>query len=420
MRWIVSNATLLTDKGIEKNKTLGIVDNAFHDIQILAKEPRFDSLPALNVHGLFVLPGFVNSYDSLLASYTVFKGANHPYNNWLAWDNEIKASMLFRKRMLLDAIELYQLGSYRNAMSGVTSVLDHIPHFIHSKFENQLLPELVTDFCLAHSATSYSLKWGEGIRKEHELSQKKNKPFILQVGNGFDEASLNSVDFLEEENALSEHTVLVHGLSLGLKDLDKIARAGASLVWCPASSIHIYSKTPPIKEALERKINVCLGSDTGMNGSFNLLSNIKTASESYSKKYGVELAPQNILQMLTSNAYKALKLSDKHNPFASGSLADFMVIRGQFPDDPWLSLQALKMEHICLLVRGGEAIYAIATEEMKNFFRASKTDYETFYLKGSARIIKKHSKENGFSSLSDLKKKLDANGHVLEFLPITA
>ena len=419
MKWIVSNATVVTPDKIEKNKSLAIVDSNFYDISLLRNEPRFDNLLNINVHGLLVLPSFINSYDNLLASYSTFLGANHPYRNWLAWDNEIKSSSLFRKRMMLDTIDLYQLGSYRNILCGVTTVLDHIPHHVHKPFEKKILPDLVTKFGLAHSVSNYALKWGEGIRLEHEYSVKNNIPFVIQIANGLDDESKNSLNTLIEQNALTENTVLIHGLTLSLNDLDKIAKAKASLVWCPVSNDYIYQRMAPIKEALARKINICLGSDNAMNGSINIFQNIKKAFELYVKNYSEELDPLLLLKMLTINPKKAFKLNDNLEIFSNNSSADFMIIRPDIiNEDPKLSIANLKLEQIYMLVKKGKIIYGVATEEMKNFFRTSKVEFETFYLKGQARIIKKHTEE-GFSSLADFIKKLTEGEHNLDFLPIS-
>ena len=123
MEWKVSNASLVYKDKIEKISGFTIQDGLVSEIS--SKEASKSDAVDLNLHGLFVFPGLINSYDRLMASYYPFQGSQRPYKNWLAWDNELKSSSLFRQRILFDPLELYQFGSYRSILSGVTTVVDH-------------------------------------------------------------------------------------------------------------------------------------------------------------------------------------------------------------------------------------------------------------------------------------------------------
>ena len=296
MEWQISNANLVyagvnsRNDGVKVDISRNLHIKNGRILKVLDAEETIPDLATVNLNGLLAYPSFFNAHDTLLASYYPFVPKNNPsfgaeieespYTNWLTWDNDIKTSAIFNQRMLLSTAELYQLGSYRNILSGVTQVVDHIPHHVRKPFQDQILPASLDDFGISHSACSYALEWGDGIRKEYEKAIEHDLPFIVHIAEGFDKESQNSLTILKEAGALGSHTVLVHGLSLSLDDLDQIASAQAHLVWCPVSNWYIYKKIAPIKEALERGINVCLGSDAAMYGSKNLLEDINMAEKS--------------------------------------------------------------------------------------------------------------------------------------------
>ncbi|MEQ9365415.1 MAG: hydrolase, partial [Leptospirales bacterium] len=163
--WQITNATLATGDAIENTAGLHIVDGKIQ--AILGGGEEIPELLNLNLHGLSVFPGWINSHDSLLATYEAFRGEGAPYLNWLAFDNQLKASPLFKERMLVGVEDLYRLGAVRNLVAGVTTVADHIPHFVRRPFQDASLPvRLLPDFGISHSICSYSLEWGDGPRAE--------------------------------------------------------------------------------------------------------------------------------------------------------------------------------------------------------------------------------------------------------------
>ena len=411
MEWQISNASLVYGDQVEKAKGLHIKNGRIlKHLNISEVNPN---LANLNLNGLFVFPSFINSHDNLLASYHVFQGDHHPYKNWLAWDNALKASEIFRQRMFLEPAELYQLGSYRNILSGVGLVVDHIPHHVRRPFQDQLLVRLLTDFGISHSLCSYALKWGQGVRPEYEYAKEHDLPYIIHIAEGFDEESQRALLRLKQAGALGSHTVLVHGLSLSLRDLDLIAEAEAHLVWCPVSTWHIYQKMAPIQEAIERGINICLGSDAAMYGSENLMHDIRLAPEYYQKKYQEKLNPRLLLQMLTINPQKAFRLPD-YGFFKSASSADLVILKGKYPQDPFASLQEICLEDIYLLVLQGEPVYGHA--DLESIFMSCGVIFERFEMKGKKQIIKKHPGSQ-LQSMLILQERLKGQNS-LAFMPI--
>lgn len=333
----------------------------------------------VDLHGLAILPAFINSHDNLLATYFPFQGRNWPYKTWLGWDNEIKVSPLFAERMLINTEDLYLLGAYRNIFSGSVFVVDHIPDFVRKPFEEILPVSILKNFGISHSVSSYSLNWGKGISQEHEFAVKNNLPYIVHIAEGFDRDSKQSLQQLYQLGALTEHTVLVHGLSLSENDLDLVAKAGAHIVWCPPSNRYIYNAQPPIGRAINRGINVCLGTDSAMSGGFGMIQSIKAAHNEISS-----LDPLDLLSMASVNASLAFREKGRGS-LDLGQFADLLILNQRRTDNVTELIENLKNEDIFLLVREGLPVYGdIVFEQL---FHSLSVEFNTILVGRTEKLV---------------------------------
>ena len=381
--WLISNATLVSAG--ETRTTAGLHFASGRIASQIAAGDDTPELVNLNLHGLAVYPGLVNAHASLLATYEPFAGAGAPsYLNWLAYDNQLKASALFKERMLVPVGDLYRLGAFRNLISGVTTVADHIPHFVRAPFQDDpTLPvRLLGDFGISHSICSYSLDWGDGPRAEYERAASAGLPYITHIAEGTDPESRNSLSRLDRDGALGEHSVLVHGIGLSESDLDLIAERGASLVWCPVMNETLYDKTLPIGAALERDIPVSLGSDAAMLGSPNLLAELRRAGEllNAAGRSGAEA-----LAMATTRAATALRLPEGTGTLDAGAPGDCVVLRGKYASDPQRSLLEAELAEVYLVVRDGVPVYG--EEQLEPIFTELGLIFDRVTIGGSRKIV---------------------------------
>ncbi|EQA44372.1 amidohydrolase [Leptospira broomii serovar Hurstbridge str. 5399] len=363
MEWEIINARAVTPVGILENATIRVRDGRIASIR---KGRPSDNLPIrLNLGGMFVYPGLINAHDHLLGSYLPKVGTNRPYPNWLPWDNDLKSSVVFAERQQLEPEQLYFLGSYKNLISGVTSVQDHIPHFVQEPFVDQVPVRILNRYTLAHSICSYSLGWGDGPTIEYERAKKEDLPFVTHIGEGFDEESENSVQILESLGGLGEHSVLVHGIAFDEADIQAIAKAKAHFVWCPESNLYMFGKTTAIRAILEAGINVSLGTDSPLSGSLNILDEIKNARSFFRKEYGEDLDPKMIFQMVTSNPAKAFRISKDLGSLEEGKIADILVLSSE-KEDAYEALCSADLDSIRLVIKDGKPAYGDLT--LKEFF----------------------------------------------------
>lgn len=407
-RWQITNGTLVEYDGIRRASGFVFGDGRLE--KLLPPGEEESGLLSINLHGLFVFPGWINGHDSLLASYRAFKGERAPYLNWLAWDTELKSSALFKERMFLSVEDLYALGAYRNLISGVTTVVDHIPAFVRKPFIGKLPVDLLADYGISHSICSYDLGWGEGPRREYERAAKQNLAYITHIAEGFDPESRQSLSRLDDAGALGDRSVLVHGLSLSEDDLQRIASAGATLVWCPGANLHIYGKTAPIERALQLGVNVVLGSDAAMYGSPNLLADIRAAFAYLQKHSSTEVDPAQILAMVTHNAARAFRLSDRGS-LRAGARADLVILRGKNPGDPLGSLVSAEPEEIFLVVRSGVPVYG--DESLERAFTEQGLVFDRIVVRGHRKLVAR-----GLLSLLERVEKTLGQSASFPFLPV--
>jgi cytosine/adenosine deaminase-related metal-dependent hydrolase len=303
-------------------------------------------------------PALLNIHDHMRGNYLPRVGPRPGtfYLNWLPWDNDLKASDAFAEREHLSEENKYFLSSYKNLFSGVITVNDHFPHRLNEQYLPRLPVRAIQEYTIEHECSSFDLKWGEGIEAEHRLALEKNWPFITHLEEGFDPESQDGVGILERHKALDEHCVLIHCIGFSDEDILKVAKAGASISWCPASNMLMFNTTCKIRKLLHAGVNVGIGTDSTHTGSENLLAEMKYARQVYQSLYGEDLPAKTIVEMVTANPAKAFRMYDRTGSIEEGKWADLLVMRKR-EDDPYENLASGSMEDIQLLVREGVPVY---------------------------------------------------------------
>jgi len=306
----------------------------------------------------FIYPSLINTHDHLQGNYRPAVGPPKGtfYLTWQPWDNDLKASATFSERSKMSREELYTLSGYKCIFSGVTTVNDHFPQIINGKILPKLPVRAFLEYGLAHEATSYDLKWGDGIEVEHERAVKNNWPFITHLSEGFDNEAMHSVEKLENMGILDNHCLFVHCISFSDDDIKKAAKAGASISLCPGSNMLMFNVTAKIRKMLKAGLNLTLGTDSAASGPANLMDEMKNLRRFYRNMYGEDLNPKIIFEMVTINAAKAFWMQDRIGSLDEGKLGDILVLKAK-KDDPFENFVEASMKDIELLVLAGKPIY---------------------------------------------------------------
>jgi len=305
-----------------------------------------------------VYPSLINTHDHLQGNYRPPVGPKPGtyYLTWQPWDKDLKASDTFKERSKLDREDLYALSGYKCLFSGVTTVNDHFPHCLNSAILPTLPIRAILEYGIAHEASSYDLKWGDGVEIEHARAVKNKWPFITHLCEGFDDEAMHGIQGLQKLKILNKHCLLIHCIALSDSDIKKIAKAGASVSWCGFSNMFMFNVTSKVKKMLEAGVNVCIGTDSSATGSANLLAEIKYDRQLYQKMYGEDIGAKTLFEMITINAAKAFWMQDRIGSLEKGKLADILVLKGN-KDDPYENLVEASMHDIELLVLEGTPIY---------------------------------------------------------------
>jgi cytosine/adenosine deaminase-related metal-dependent hydrolase len=306
----------------------------------------------------FVYPGLINTHDHLQGNYRPRVGPKPGefYLTWLPWDNDLKASLTFEERSHLTREDLYALSGYKCLFSGVSTVNDHFPQ----KLNREILPTLpvraILEYGIAHEASSYDLKWGDGLKEEYARAVKNKWPFITHLAEGFDTEAMNGIPYLEKMKMLDNHCLLVHCIGFSDKDIEKVAGAGASVSWCASSNMFMFNVTCKIRKMLQEGVNVTVGTDSSATGQANLLEEMRYDRELYRNMYGEDLPAKTFFNMCTVNAAKAFWMDKVTGTLDEGKLGDIMVVKGR-NTDPYENLLSASMADIELLTLEGKPIY---------------------------------------------------------------
>jgi len=336
------------------------------------------------IKGSYILfPAVINPHDHLFGSYHP-KIGNGIYICWLPWDYDLKGSPIYEERNKNSPFELYQIGAYKNLISGVTTVHDHIPHHINDPFIDKLPIRVLRDYSLSHEVSVYDLKWGDGVDIEYKRAVENDFPFVTHIEEGFDEESLRGIDILEEYKALSEYTVLVHGIGFSTSDLKRVAKRKAHLVWCPGSNVYMFQRTAKVKELMELGVNVCIGTDSPATGELNILEEIRFAKKIYGQMYNEGLDDRTVIEMITINPARAFRIQDKLGSLEKGKLGDLLLVKGD-RKKPHESLVNAQLRDISLVFMEGKPLYG--DSEFEYLFQDFDTQYKRIEIDGKEKII---------------------------------
>lgn len=142
-------------------------------------------------------------------------------------------------------------------------------------------------------------------------------------------AGRSPLQLADSYGLLNPRFLAVHVNYLAPGDAERLARAGASVVHCPASHDYFQHQPFPYSELARAGVNVCLGTDslasTRKSGSaapeLNLWREMRLFA---SANPGV--APSAILRLSTVNAARALGRASEAGSLQTGAFADFVTL----------------------------------------------------------------------------------------------
>ena len=136
------------------------------------------------------------------------------------------------------------------------------------------------------------------------------------------------IDLLNRLGALAEHWVFAHSIWLSDRELDLIAKAGASRVTKPVSNAYSCDGIAPVRGMIRAGVNVALGSDGSyVNCSVDMIEQMKFAAliQNVTHFDPGFMTVERVLEMATINGARALGLEHEIGSLEVGKRADIAI-----------------------------------------------------------------------------------------------
>ncbi len=126
----------------------------------------------------------------------------------------------------------------------------------------------------------------DAMREITALARSWGVPTHIHVAETQDEIDLlfgrcgrRHIEWLADLGCLGPDTQLVHAVHVTDAEIDLIAQAGATVVYCPTSNLYLASGAAPVRKMLDRGIDVAIGTDgSASNTSQDLLECAKVGA----------------------------------------------------------------------------------------------------------------------------------------------
>ena len=345
----LSRLTLVTPAEVTGRVTLTVRDGHIASLQGLAGGYTAD----LSDH--LAYPGLINAHDHLFGTWWPRVAPGRPYRNVYGWLADYEASPTLSDRGQNSVQDLYELGVYRNLISGVTTVADHFKRTDGPEFYTRLPIHVLYEYGRTWTPRQIT-SWGADIAAEYGLAVRTGQPYIIHLAEGVDPEVASEMDVLLEARALGRNTMIVHGIALRPQDMAAMAGVGASVCWVPASNLYLYERTADIRALMQAGVNIALGTDSSMTGGLNLLDEVRTARGVYRERMGEDPPGRWLVELMTSHAAYALMLEGRRGHLTVGYEADLLVLPAGHAD-PYLNLVEAKVEDLALLLCRGAPVY---------------------------------------------------------------
>jgi cytosine/adenosine deaminase-related metal-dependent hydrolase len=279
-------------------------------------EPPRKGDRVVDLRGDRLLAGLVNAHDHLQLNTVARPDLGKRYAHVTEWIRDINVlrgtDPEFEARVTAPVEDRLFIGGLKNLVSGVTTVAHH----------DRLYPPLLTGTFPTRVATDVG--WSHSLYVDGEQAVRAafratpaDRPWIIHAAEGIDEAAAAEFDRLDALGCLAANTLIVHGIALDAPRRARLVEAGAGLVWCPSSNLHLFGSTADVADLVAAD-RVALGTDSRLSGGRDLLTELNLAAE-------LGVPPAVLERLATTVAAELLRLPDR-GALRIGASADLLVV----------------------------------------------------------------------------------------------
>ncbi|MBT2144031.1 MULTISPECIES: amidohydrolase family protein [unclassified Rhodanobacter] len=322
-----------------------------------------------------IFPGLINAHEHLHINAVPPLRTAAPFPNSYAWIAAFQAH--FAEPAVVAALQVPKAlrlrhGALKNLLAGTTCVAHHDPW--HAALDATDFPvALLRDY-----GWSYALGWpGYGPPVQQSFAATPaDRPWLIHLAEGTDATAQAELDQLDRLGCLAANSVLVHGVGLRERDIDRVIASGAAVVWCPTSNHALLGRSlDPRRLCAAGRLT--LGSDSRLSGARDLLDEMRGVAARG------ELGPRQLLGLATADAARILRLSGRGS-LAPGARADLVIVedRGGSAES---SLTGIRRGDIRAVVRDG--VPRIADPDFAEWFAATGVDAVPVTLDGKPKLL---------------------------------
>jgi cytosine/adenosine deaminase-related metal-dependent hydrolase len=329
----------------------------------------------IDLHDHLIFPGLINAHEHLHVNAVPPLCTDAPFPNSYAWIAAFQAH--FKEPAVVAALQVSKAlrlrhGALKNLLAGATCVAHHDPW--HPALDATDFPvALLRDY-----GWSYALGWpGYGPPVPSSFAATPtDRPWLIHLAEGTDATAQAELDQLDQLGCLAANSVLVHGVGLRERDVDRVIASGAAVVWCPTSNHTLLGRSLDPRRLCAAG-RLALGSDSRLSGARDLLDEMRAVAARG------ELSPRQLLGLATTDAARILRLPSRGS-LAPGARADLVIVedRGGNAES---SLTGIQRSDIRAVVRDG--VPRIADPDFAEWFAATGVDAVPVTLEGKPKLL---------------------------------
>ena len=321
-----------------------------------------------------VFPGLVNAHEHLHINTVPPLPQAAPFPNSYAWIEAFQRH--FEEPAVTAALQVPKAtrlrhGALKNLLAGTTCVAHHDPW--HPALDAADFPVAL----LRGHGWSYALGWsgyGPPVRESFAVTPP-DRPWLIHLAEGTDATARAELAELDRLGCLAANSVLIHGVGLDGRDVERVIERGAAVVWCPSSNLALLGRTLDPRRLCEAG-RLALGSDSRLSGARDLLEELRTAARS-------GLAPQRLLELATTAAARILRLPSRGR-LAQGAPADLVIVEDRGGDAASCLVGCTRGE-LRAVVRDG--LPRIADPDFADWFEAAGVEAVPVLLDGRPKLL---------------------------------
>jgi cytosine/adenosine deaminase-related metal-dependent hydrolase len=349
-------------------------------------EPPRRGDAVVDLEGGFVFPGLVNAHDHLeLNHYGRLKGRDR-YENASQWFDDMRPRLTsdeqIRAARAYPLVDRVFIGALKNLLAGVTLVAHHNPFY--RELRRAMPIRILRRYGWAHSFLLERQPAGArgepgGRVAERWRATPSSLPFFVHLGEGVDAAAAAELSRLAELGCLAANTVLVHGVAIDREGWQRVAAAGASLVWCPASNDFLFGTSVDVRGVAGDgcvSARIALGTDSRISGARDLLDEMRAA------RAAVGVSPRDLLAMATRHGADVIR-QPRAGRIAVGLPSDIVVLPARAGDAAEALVEATRRD-IQLVMVGGRPL--VADRRMRRVFDARLVATRSLCVDAAAKI----------------------------------